>query len=170
MKGCNVPPVWQDAVIRSALALRLHFFEDTGAVVAATTTSIPEAPGSGRNWDYRYCWLRDAYYVLTAFRLLGQFEERERFTQWLLDVASGRPDLHLAPLYRVDGREDLEERIISGLGRVSPGAVRSGSGTGRRSTTSSTSTGRPPSPWPRCSRTIGSGTSRRRRRSTCSSA
>ena len=129
VKGCNVPPVWQDAVIRSALALRLHFFEDTGAIVAATTTSIPEAPGSGRNWDYRYCWLRDAFYVLTAFHLLGQFEERERFTQWLLDVASGRSDLHLAPLYRVDGREDLEERIVPGwAGFGGNGPVRIGNG------------------------------------------
>lgn len=127
VKGCNVPPTWQDAVIRSALALRLHCFEDTGAIVAATTTSIPESPGSGRNWDYRYCWLRDAFYVLSAFRLLGQFEERERFTQWLLDVAGGRPDLHLAPLYRVDGRDDLEERIVPGwAGFGGSGPVRVG--------------------------------------------
>ena len=68
-------------VIRSALALKLHCFEDTGAIVAAMTTSIPEAPGSGRTWDYRYCWLRDAYYALGAFRLLGHFEEREEFMQ-----------------------------------------------------------------------------------------
>ena len=60
---CTIPPHYQSAVIRSALALKLHCFEDTGAIVAAMTTSIPEAKGSGRTWDYRYCWLRDAYYV-----------------------------------------------------------------------------------------------------------
>ena len=75
-------------MIRSALALKLHCFEDTGAIVAAMTTSIPEAPGSGRTWDYRYCWLRDAYYALAAFRLLGHFEEREQFIRYLLNIAA----------------------------------------------------------------------------------
>ena len=124
-----MPVLFQDAVIRSALALKLHCFEDTGAIVAATTTSIPEAPGSGRTWDYRYCWLRDAYYVLGAFHLLGQFEERERFIQWLFDVAGGSPDLDLAPLYRVDGRTDLEERLVPGWpGFGGHGPVRVGNG------------------------------------------
>ena len=63
VKHCDIPPLYQQEVIRSALALKLHCFEDTGAIVAAITTSIPESPGSGRTWDYRYCWLRDAYYV-----------------------------------------------------------------------------------------------------------
>jgi GH15 family glucan-1,4-alpha-glucosidase len=127
VKGCSVPPEFQEEVIRSALTLKLHCFEDTGAIVASTTTSIPEAPGSGRTWDYRYCWLRDAYYVLYAFGLLGQFEERERFTQWLLDVASARPDLDLAPLYRVDGRLDLHESVAAGwAGYGGDGPVRVG--------------------------------------------
>jgi GH15 family glucan-1,4-alpha-glucosidase len=112
VKQCNVPPLYQNAVIRSALALKLHCFEDTGAIVAAMTTSIPEAPGSGRTWDYRYCWLRDAYYSLGAFRLLGQFEEREKFIHYLLNIAGGSPDLNLPPLYRVDGTSGLEERIL----------------------------------------------------------
>jgi GH15 family glucan-1,4-alpha-glucosidase len=113
VKHCDVPPHYQAAVIRSALALKLHCFEDTGAIVASLTTSLPEAPGEGRNWDYRYCWLRDAYYALGAFRLLGQFEERERFLQFLLDVASRSRDLDLAPLYRIDGRTDLDEEVLS---------------------------------------------------------
>ncbi|MDX2167713.1 MAG: glycoside hydrolase family 15 protein [Deltaproteobacteria bacterium] len=112
VKRCNIPPIYQEAVIRSALALKLHCFEDTGAIVAALTTSIPEAPGSGRTWDYRYCWLRDAFYTLGAFRLLGHFEEREQFMQFLLNIASSAPDLDLAPLYRIDGRSDLAERTL----------------------------------------------------------
>lgn len=129
VKGCDVPPAWQEQVIRSALALKLHCFEDTGAIVAATTTSIPEAPGSGRTWDYRYCWLRDAYYVLGALRRLNRFEERERFTQWLFDVAGGSPDLDLAPLYRIDGRSDLAEVEQAGwAGYEGSGPVRAGNG------------------------------------------
>ncbi|MFI5288700.1 MAG: glycoside hydrolase family 15 protein [Polyangia bacterium] len=116
VKHCNIPPLYQREVIRSALALKLHCFEDTGAIVAALTTSIPESPGSGRTWDYRYCWLRDAYYVLSALRLLGHFEERERFIQYLFDVAGGTPGLELAPLYRIDGASevpgDLDERTL----------------------------------------------------------
>ncbi|HEX3698327.1 MAG TPA: glycoside hydrolase family 15 protein [Polyangia bacterium] len=113
VKHCDIPPIYQEEVIRSALALKLHCFEDTGAIVAALTTSIPEAPGSGRTWDYRYCWLRDAFYTLNAFRLLGHFEEREQFLGFLLNVASAAPDLDLAPLYRIDGRSDLAEEILT---------------------------------------------------------
>ena len=112
VKQCDIPPLFQQEVIRSALALKLHCFEDTGAIIAAMTTSIPESPGSGRTWDYRYCWLRDSYYVLNAFGLLGQFEEREKFLQYLLNVAGGAPGLNLAPLYRVDGSKDLQESIL----------------------------------------------------------
>ncbi len=112
VKHCDVPSIYPDAVIRSALALKLHCFEDTGAIVAALTTSIPESPGSGRTWDYRYCWLRDAYYALGAFRLLGHFEEREQFLHFLLNIASSAPALELAPLYRIDGKSDLEERVL----------------------------------------------------------
>jgi GH15 family glucan-1,4-alpha-glucosidase len=112
VKHCEVPPMFQEEVIRSALTLKLHCFEDTGAIVAATTTSIPEAPGSARTWDYRYCWLRDAYYTLGAFRLLGHFEEREQFLQFLLNIVASSPDLDLAPLYRIDGKTDLTEQLL----------------------------------------------------------
>jgi GH15 family glucan-1,4-alpha-glucosidase len=113
VKQCDIPPLFQHKVIRSALTLKLHCFEDTGAIIAAMTTSIPESEGSGRTWDYRYCWLRDAYYVLNAFGLLGHFEEREHFVQYLLNVAGGSPDLNLIPLYRVDGQTNLEESILT---------------------------------------------------------
>ncbi len=129
VKHCDVPPVMQQQVIRSALALKLHCFEDTGAIVAALTTSIPEHRGSGRNWDYRFCWLRDAYYVLDAFRLLGHFEEREQFVHYLLSIAGSTPDFELAPLYRVDGRCDLEEYILPHWpGFNGDGPVRIGNG------------------------------------------
>ncbi|MCK9462937.1 MAG: glycoside hydrolase family 15 protein [Proteobacteria bacterium] len=129
VKRCHVPPMYQAQVIRSALALKLHCFEDTGAIIAATTTSLPEAPGTGRNWDYRYCWMRDAYYAIDAFRELGCYEEREQFMHFLLNVASGAPDLDLAPLYRVDGRSDLEESVLEGWpGYQKSGPVRIGNG------------------------------------------
>lgn len=129
VKQCSVPPLYQDAVIRSALALKLHCFEDTGAIVAAMTTSIPEAPGSGRTWDYRYCWLRDSYYSLGAFRLLGQFEERESFIHYLLNIAGGSPDLNLKPLYCIDGNPGPQEQILTDWkGFNGEGPVRIGNG------------------------------------------
>ncbi len=87
VKNCSVPLLHQQAVIRSALALKLHCFEDTGAILAALTTSLPEQPGGQRNWDYRFCWLRDAYFALTAFHNLGHFEEMEAFLKFLLNIA-----------------------------------------------------------------------------------
>ncbi|MBZ5702930.1 MAG: DUF5911 domain-containing protein [Acidobacteriia bacterium] len=123
VKECNIPPLYQDAVIRSGLALKLHCFEDTGAIVAAMTTSIPEAPASRRTWDYRYCWLRDAYYSLGAFRILGHFEELESFLHYLMNVAGGAPDLDLSPLYTIDGSRAPEERVLEnwpGLGGNGP--------------------------------------------------
>jgi GH15 family glucan-1,4-alpha-glucosidase len=128
VKRCNVPLLYQDEVIRSALALKLHCFDDTGAVVAAVTTSLPESPGSGRTWDYRYCWLRDSYYTLDALRILGHFEERERFVHYLLNVAGDNPTLDLAPLYSIDGRADtLTERVLPDWpGYAGEGPVRVG--------------------------------------------
>ncbi len=127
VKHCNIPPLFQQEVLRSALVLKLHCYEDTGAIIAAMTTSIPESPDSGRTWDYRYCWLRDAYYSLSALRLLGHFEEREKFLTFLLNVAGSAEDLALSPLYRIDGRSDLEERQIPGwAGFEGHGPVRVG--------------------------------------------
>ncbi|MBC8084406.1 MAG: glycoside hydrolase family 15 protein, partial [Hymenobacter sp.] len=67
VKSTSIDNFYQEAVIRSALALKMHQYEDTGAIIAASTTSLPEAPGSTRNWDYHYCWMRDTFYTLTAF-------------------------------------------------------------------------------------------------------
>lgn len=127
VKQCNIPPRYQHEVIRSALALKLHCFEDTGAIVAATTTSIPESPKSGRTWDYRYCWLRDAYYVVDAFRLLGQFDEREQFISYLLNIVGGQADLALSPLYSVTGQRPVDEHFAEGwAGFNGDGPVRVG--------------------------------------------
>ncbi|MCU1329551.1 MAG: glycoside hydrolase 15-related protein [Bryobacterales bacterium] len=129
VKQCDIPPMFQQEVIRSALTLKLHCFEDTGAIIAAMTTSIPESPGSGRTWDYRYCWLRDSSYVLNALALLGQFEEREQFVQYLLNVAGGSTGMDLAPLYRIDGSKNLEESILDEWpGYEGEGPVRIGNG------------------------------------------
>jgi GH15 family glucan-1,4-alpha-glucosidase len=119
--------MYQAEVIRSALALKLHCYEDTGAIVAAMTTSIPEAPGSGRTWDYRYCWLRDAYYTLGALRRIGHFEEREQFLSFLVNLAAKEPKLGLAPLYRIDGALDLDEAVLDQwAGYENEGPVRIG--------------------------------------------
>ncbi len=101
VKHCSIPVVYQEEVIRSALALKLHCYEDTGAILAALTTSLPEEPGGPRNWDYRYCWLRDAHFSLSAFYNLGHFEEMEGFLKFLLNIGYAYEQSHdrLAPVY-----------------------------------------------------------------------
>ena len=77
VRGLAIPFEWQGAVIRSAITLKLCQHEETGAIVAALTTSIPEHDGSQRNWDYRYCWIRDAYYTVQALNRLGALDVLE---------------------------------------------------------------------------------------------
>lgn len=122
-----IPFEWQDEVIRAAITLKLNTFEDTGAIIAAMTTSIPEAPGSIRNWDYRYCWLRDAYFVVNALNRLGTTTTMERYLRYLVNVVAGAPDGRLQPVYGIDGRPGLEEREIDSLpGFRNMGPVRVG--------------------------------------------
>ncbi len=126
VKGTRVPRDYQREVVRSALALKLHQYEDTGALLAATTTSLPEHPGSGRNWDYRFCWLRDAYFTLNAFERLGHSEEMERFLEYLRNIAEEREGV-LQPAYRINGAADAEERELEHLaGFNGDGPVRVG--------------------------------------------
>ena len=80
---------WQDAVMRAAITLKLSSFEETGAIIAAQTTSVPEAPGSGRTWDYRFCWLRDAYFVVHAFNRIGASRTMEDYISYILTIVSG---------------------------------------------------------------------------------
>jgi len=111
VKQCSIPVVYQEEVIRSALALKLNCYEDTGAILAAPTTSLPEEPGGPRNWDYRYCWLRDAHFSLSAFHNLGQFEEMEGFLKFLLNVGYASEQSHdrLAPVYKLSQDLPLPE-------------------------------------------------------------
>ena len=111
VKNCSIPSQFQKETIRSALTLKLHCFEDTGAILAALTTSLPEDPGGVRNWDYRYCWLRDAYFVLTALHNLGHFEEMEGFVTFLLNLAfsDAFSMQQVRPVYSLDLRAPLPE-------------------------------------------------------------
>ncbi len=115
----------QNAVIRSCLALKLHQFEDTGAIIAASTTSLPESPGSGRTWDYRYCWIRDTYYTLSALRSIGHGSELERYAQYIQNIAVGL-DGRYCPVYSIRGQDDLPERTVDLDGYLGNQPVRIG--------------------------------------------
>lgn len=112
----GIPFEWQSAVIRAAITLKLNAFDDTGAVVAAITTSIPEAAGSGRNWDYRYCWLRDGYFVVNALNRLSATHTMERYLSYIVNIAADAGGGPLQPVYGIDGRATLEERFAPALG------------------------------------------------------
>ena len=105
-KTCALPSFADTHVLRSALCLKLHAFTDTGAIIAAATTSIPEALGTERTWDYRYCWLRDAAFVVEALRRLSHLAEGEAFVSFLRDVAEAGP---LQPVYGIGGERELPE-------------------------------------------------------------
>jgi GH15 family glucan-1,4-alpha-glucosidase len=117
---------WQEAIIRAAITLKLSNFDETGGLVAAHTTSIPEAPSSGRTWDYRYCWLRDAYFVVQALNRIGATRTMEEFISFTISIAS-KPDQELRPVYSVVPTSSVEERIAPDLeGYRGDGPVRIG--------------------------------------------
>ncbi|OHC71177.1 MAG: glucoamylase [Rhodocyclales bacterium GWA2_65_20] len=123
----GIPYEWQEAVIRAAITLKLNAFDDSGAVIAAMTTSIPEAAGSARNWDYRYCWLRDGYFVVNALNRLGATRTMERYLAYIVNVAADVGDGNLQPVYGIDGRAELPERAVPALsGYRGMGPVRVG--------------------------------------------
>ncbi len=127
VRDLSIPFEWQEEVIRAAITLKLNTFQDTGAIIAAMTTSIPEAPGSGRNWDYRYCWLRDSYFVVNALNRLSTTNTMERYLNYLINVAAGTPDGRIQPVYGIDGRARLDECELSALpGYRGMGPVRVG--------------------------------------------
>ncbi len=119
MRGLATPLEWQDAVIRAAITLKLCQHEETGAIVAALTTSIPEHAGSQRNWDYRYCWIRDAYYTVQALNRLGALDVLEGYLDYLRNIVDNAKGGHIQPLYGVGGEARLTERIGAGAGRLS---------------------------------------------------
>jgi GH15 family glucan-1,4-alpha-glucosidase len=122
----SIPLEWQDAVIRSAITLKLCQYEDTGAIVAAITTSIPEAPHTVRNWDYRYCWLRDAAFVVRALNRLGATRTMEDYLRYLSNLATFVSDA-LQPLYGIGFETELaEEEVPSLAGYRGMGPVRRG--------------------------------------------
>lgn len=115
---------WQEVIIRAAIALKLSNFEETGGIVAALTTSIPEAPGSGRTWDYRHCWLRDAYFVVKALNRLGATQTMEHFISFILGIAS---EENIRPVFSVVPSEPMDEVIAANLkGYRNDGPVRVG--------------------------------------------
>ena len=102
-----LPVEWQDDVIRAAITLKLCQDEGTGAILAAPTTSIPESSGSQRNWDYRYCWLRDAAFVVRALNRLGATKSMEQYLRYLFNIATS--DGVLQPMYGIGGEARLTE-------------------------------------------------------------
>ena len=126
VRDLSIPYEWQDEIIRAAITLKLAAYDDTGAVVAALTTSIPEAPKTVRNWDYRYCWMRDAYFVVNALNRLNATRTMERYLGYIINVAA-RGDSLLQPVYRVNGLPDMDEREVDTLpGYRGMGPVRVG--------------------------------------------
>lgn len=127
VRALGIPFEWQDVVIRSAITLKLNAHEDTGAVVAAMTTSIPESEGSTRNWDYRFCWLRDAYFVVDALNRLGATHTMEQYLAYILNIIANAEDGILRPLYTISGSVSEDERLIDSLtGYRGMGPVRVG--------------------------------------------
>ena len=123
----SVPFEWQEAVIRAAITLKLCSFEDTGAIVAALTTSIPEAAGTTRNWDYRACWLRDAYLAVQTLNRLGATRTMEDFLSYITTIAARDAEADLKPVYGILPDQVLEEReVVTLRGYRGMGPVRVG--------------------------------------------
>ncbi len=119
VRDLNIPFDWQVAVIRAAITLKLCSFEDTGAVLAALTTSVPEAAGTPRTWDYRFSWLRDSFFTVTALNRLSATRTMEGFVRFIVDIVEagssrGQPDM-IAPLFPIAPGTDTAERLIDTL-------------------------------------------------------
>jgi GH15 family glucan-1,4-alpha-glucosidase len=122
----TLPFEWQDAVIRAAITLKLSHFEETGAVIAAPTTSIPESPDSGRNWDYRYCWLRDSLFVVHALNALGATKTMEGYLNYIMNIAAASQNGYLQPVFGITQSQQLDETTVALAGYRGMGPVRVG--------------------------------------------
>ncbi len=127
VRGLALPLDWQTVVIRAAITLKLCVYEETGAIMAALTTSIPEAPHSGRNWDYRHCWIRDAYYTVQALNRLGALDVLENYLGFLRNIVDTAGGGHIQPLYGIGMEQTLTEHVAPDLpGYRAMGPVRYG--------------------------------------------
>ncbi len=111
VKSTSIPKIYQKEMIRSALVLKLHQYEDTGGIIASGSTSLPEENNSSRNWDYRYCWMRDSYYTLMAFNSLGHFEELEKYFHYIENIILNQGE-RIQPLYSITTNKSIEEKIL----------------------------------------------------------
>ncbi len=126
-RSLYVPYEWQEAVIRAAITLKLCQYEATGAIVAALTTSIPEASGTVRNWDYRYCWLRDAAFTVRALNRLGATRTMEEYIRYVFNLIAAGQDSEIGPVFGITFERELAERQVSSLaGYRGMGPVRVG--------------------------------------------
>ncbi len=105
---CNYSGPWREAVIRSLITMKALTYRPSGSIVAAPSSSLPERPGKGRNWDYRFCWLRDATFTLLAFLNTGYSDEAQAWVDWLMRAVSGDP-AHIQPVYGLGGEPRLTE-------------------------------------------------------------
>ncbi|OGP08597.1 MAG: hypothetical protein A2048_08925 [Deltaproteobacteria bacterium GWA2_45_12] len=113
-RHCHLPTIGTNMVLRSALTLKMLTYEDTGAILAAVTTSLPEIMGESRNWDYRYCWLRDSSLIIESLKSIGHFEEAGGFIRFLLHLFENK-QTKIQILYGIDGRTHLDEQILDHL-------------------------------------------------------
>jgi GH15 family glucan-1,4-alpha-glucosidase len=125
VKSTYLPDIYQDQIIRSALVLKLHQYEDTGGIIASGTTSLPEHDQSERTWDYRYCWFRDSYYTLKAFNEMGHFDELEGYFEYIQNMLM-RDGERMQPMYSVTGAKKLEEISLPLAGYLGNQPVRIG--------------------------------------------
>jgi len=126
VRRLNLSYDWQDAMVRSAITLKLSNFEETGGIIAAHTTSIPETPHSQRNWDYRFCWLRDAYFVVKALNRIGATGTMEDFIHYIINLVSEETE-SIRPVYSVVQADPMDEIIAHDLaGFRGDGPVRIG--------------------------------------------